>query len=56
VRAAFVTAFDSPDVKEAMAKQGNTVNILSTEASAEFMKAEMKKFADLVKKIGLKID
>lgn len=56
VRAAFVTAFDSPEVKEAMTKQGNTINIRSTEASAEFMKVEMKKFGDLVKKIGLKID
>jgi tripartite-type tricarboxylate transporter receptor subunit TctC len=56
VRAAFVTAFDSTEVKEAMAKQGNSINIRSSEASAEFMKAEMKKFGDLVKKIGLKID
>ncbi len=56
VRSAFIAAFDSPEVKEAMAKQGNTVNIRTTEASADFMKAEMKKFADLVKKIGLKID
>ncbi len=56
VRDAFVAAFDTVEVKEAMAKQANTVNIRSTEASAEFMKGEMKRFADLTKKIGLKID
>jgi tripartite-type tricarboxylate transporter receptor subunit TctC len=53
---AYVAAFNSPDVKEAMAKQANTVNILSSAASADFMKAEVKKFSDLTKKIGLKLD
>jgi tripartite-type tricarboxylate transporter receptor subunit TctC len=56
IRNAFITAFDAPDVKEAMAKQGNTITIRSPEASTEFMKVEMKRYAELVKKIGLKLD
>ncbi len=56
IRSAFVAAFDTPDVKEAMAKQGNTINVRSSEASADFMKSELKTYADIVKKIGLKID
>jgi tripartite-type tricarboxylate transporter receptor subunit TctC len=56
VRDAFVAAFDSAEVKEAMAKQANSINIQSSAASADFMRAELKKFADLTKKIGLKLD
>jgi tripartite-type tricarboxylate transporter receptor subunit TctC len=53
IHAAFVTAFNSAEVKEAMAKQANTINILSPEKSAAYMKAELEKYAAISKKIGL---
>ncbi len=53
INAAFKSAFDSPEVKEAMAKQANTVNITSPEEAATFMKSELVKYAGIVKKIGL---
>jgi tripartite-type tricarboxylate transporter receptor subunit TctC len=53
---AFLAAFSSPEVKEAMAKQGNDINVSTAEAAASFFRAEIDKYARLVKKIGLKID
>jgi tripartite-type tricarboxylate transporter receptor subunit TctC len=48
-----VTAFNSPDVKEAMAKQGNTINVGTPEAAAKFFRSELAKYAALVKKAGV---
>jgi tripartite-type tricarboxylate transporter receptor subunit TctC len=53
IHAAFTTAFNAAEVKEAMAKQANTINIRSPEKSAEYMKAELEKYAAIAKKIGL---
>lgn len=53
IHAAFVTAFSAEDVKAAMAKQANTINITAPDKAAEFMKAELAKYAAIVKKIGL---
>ena len=53
INAAFVTAFGAADVKEAMAKQANTISIGSPEAASTFIKAEFAKYAAIVKKIGL---
>jgi tripartite-type tricarboxylate transporter receptor subunit TctC len=53
IHAAFVTAFGADDVKAAMVKQANTINITSPEKAAEIMKAELAKYAAIVKKIGL---
>jgi tripartite-type tricarboxylate transporter receptor subunit TctC len=53
IHAAFVTAFSSDDVTAAMAKQANSINVLSPERTAEFMKSEFAKYAAIVKKIGL---
>ena len=51
--AAVVAAFSDPAVKDAMAKQGNTIAISSpAEAQAAF-KRELARFAALVKKVGL---
>ena len=36
-----------------MAKQANTISILSPEKSGEYMKAELEKYAAISKKIGL---
>ena len=53
---AFVTAFSAPEVKEAMAKQGNDINVGTPEAAEKFFRDEIDRYASLVKKIGLKID
>ena len=53
VHDAVVAAFNDAAVKEAMAKQGNTIRVTTTEqAQAEF-RTEMTKYAALVKKVGL---
>ena len=52
---AFVTAFATPEVKEAMAKQGNTIDISTTEYANSFFKSELAKYAKLVKKAGLEL-
>jgi tripartite-type tricarboxylate transporter receptor subunit TctC len=50
---AFATAFATPEVKEAMAKQGNTINVTSPEAALTHFKTELVKYAALVKKAGV---
>ncbi len=53
IHAALVTAFAAPDVREAMARQGNVIQILSPEASLAHFKSELLKYAALVKKAGV---
>jgi tripartite-type tricarboxylate transporter receptor subunit TctC len=53
INAAFVTAFDAAEVKEAMAKQANTISISTPGVAATFIKSEFAKYAAIVKKIGL---
>ncbi len=53
VHAAVVVAFDDPAVKDTMAKQGNTINISSTEQAQAAFRSELAKYAALVKKVGL---
>jgi tripartite-type tricarboxylate transporter receptor subunit TctC len=53
INAAFVTAFNATEVKEAMAKQANTISISTPEVAASFIKSELAKYAAIVKKIGL---
>ncbi len=55
INAAFVEAFASPEVKEAMAKQGNTISVSTTEYAAQFFRTEMAKYAKLVQKAGLQV-
>ena len=50
---AMITTFASPDVKEAMAKQGNSINVSTSEFAARHFKTEMVKYAALVKKAGV---
>jgi tripartite-type tricarboxylate transporter receptor subunit TctC len=47
-----VEAFNTPELKELMAKQGNAINISSTESAGTFFKSELAKYARLVKKLG----
>ena len=53
VHDAIVVAFADPAVKEAMAKQGNTINVSTTEYAQGFFTSELAKYAKLVKKAGL---
>jgi tripartite-type tricarboxylate transporter receptor subunit TctC len=52
---AFAAAFATPEVKEAMAKQGNTIDVTTTEYANSFFKSELAKYATLVKKAGLEL-
>jgi len=53
VHEAVVAAFNDPGVKDAMAKQGNTIQISSPEQAQAAFRSEMAKYAALVKKVGL---
>jgi len=55
INAAVRETFASPDVKEAMAKQGNTINVSTSEYAAQFFPAELAKYAALVKKAGVEL-
>jgi tripartite-type tricarboxylate transporter receptor subunit TctC len=50
---AVVAAFNDPVVKDAMAKQGNTIQISTPEQAQVAFRSEMAKYAALVKKVGL---
>lgn len=50
---AVVAAFSDPAVKEAMAKQGNTINISTPEQAQAAFRRELQKYAALVKKAGI---
>ena len=50
---AVVAAFNDAAVKEAMAKQGNTISISTTEQAQAAFGTELAKYAALVKKVGL---
>lgn len=56
IHAAFVAAFAEAEVRENMAKQGNVINPTSPEEAARFFRAELAKYARLVKKAGVKLD
>ncbi len=53
VNAAVVAAFADAAVMEAMAKQGNVINISTPEVAQKFFKDELVKYARLVKKAGI---
>ena len=53
---AFVAAFNSPEVREAMAKQGNDIHPGTPEAAAAFFRSEVAKYARLVAKAGITLD
>jgi tripartite-type tricarboxylate transporter receptor subunit TctC len=55
VRDALVVAFDDPAVKEAMSKQGNAINISTSEFAQNYFKSEKEKYAKLVKKAGIEL-
>lgn len=53
IHAAVAQAFASAEVREAMAKQGNTINVSTPQFAAQFFRSELDKYAQLVKKAGL---
>ena len=53
INTALHTAFADPAVKEAMAKQGNVINISTPEVAQQFFRSELAKYAALVKKAGV---
>ncbi len=55
VHDAFAAAFATPEVKEAMAKQGNTIDVSTTEYANAYFRSELAKYAKLVKKAGLEL-
>jgi tripartite-type tricarboxylate transporter receptor subunit TctC len=56
INAAFTMALATPEVREAMAAQGNIIKPTTPETAAQFFRSELAKYADLVKKAGVKVD
>jgi tripartite-type tricarboxylate transporter receptor subunit TctC len=55
VHDAITAAFADPGVKDAMAKQGNTINVSSSEFAQAYFRSEKDKYAKLVKKAGIEL-
>lgn len=53
INTAIITAFNSQEVKDVMAKQGNTINISTSEFAQKHFKDELVKYAAIVKKAGV---
>jgi len=53
VHEAVAAAFADPAVKEAMAKQGNVINVGTADQAMPFFRSEMARYAQLVKKAGV---
>lgn len=50
IHSAITTAFATPEVKDAMARQGNSINVSSSDAASGHFKSELVKYAALVKR------
>ncbi|HMO44740.1 MAG TPA: tripartite tricarboxylate transporter substrate-binding protein [Rubrivivax sp.] len=55
VHAAVAAAFADPAVKEAMARQGNVINVGPADKAMPFFRSEMARYAQLVKKAGVEL-
>jgi tripartite-type tricarboxylate transporter receptor subunit TctC len=53
--AAGVEAFADPSVKEAMARQGNVINVGPVEQAMPFLSSELAKYAIQVRKAGVEL-
>jgi tripartite-type tricarboxylate transporter receptor subunit TctC len=56
IHGAFVAAFAVPEVQETMTKQGNVIKPTSPPEAAQMFRAELAKYAKVVKAAGVKID
>ncbi len=55
VHEAVSAAFADAAVKEAMAKQGNSINVSTPEFAHQYFRSELAKYAKLVKKTGIEL-
>ena len=55
INAAVAAAFATPEVRETMARQGNTIDVSTPEFAAQFFRSELAKYAKLVKKAGIEL-
>ena len=55
VQEAVTAAFADPAVKEVMARQGNTINVSTTDDAQKYFRSEKEKYAKLVKKAGIEL-
>ncbi len=53
IHQAFATAFASPEVREAMDKQGNTIVLSTPEQAQAHFKSELAKYSAIVKRAGV---
>jgi len=53
---AFAAAYATPELKEAMARQGNDIRVTTPEEAAAFFRSETEKYSKLAAKVGMKID
>lgn len=53
---AIVVAWETPEVKKAMAEQENIIDPTSPEAAAGFFRSELARYAELVKKANVSVD
>ena len=53
VHDAVAAAFADPDVRDAMAKQGNVIKVSSSDFAKDFFRTELLKYAAIVKKAGV---
>ena len=56
IHAAITAAFATDEVRAAMTRQGNAIQIQSPESSAAFFQSELQKYAATVKRAGVKPD
>jgi tripartite-type tricarboxylate transporter receptor subunit TctC len=55
VHAALVAALGDPEVRDLMARQGNTIAISSPEFAQQYFRSEKDRYAKLVKKAGIEL-
>ena len=56
LHSALSAAFAVPEVQEEMARQGNPIRVSTPEAAGQHFRAELDKYARLVKKAGIRVD
>jgi len=55
IHEAVTAAFADAQVKDVMAKQGNVINVGTTEQAQAFFRSELVKYANLVRKAGIEL-
>jgi|GEM_PF-5967163 len=49
-------AYDTPETRAAMARQGNIIHPSTPEAAAQYLRSELARYAVLAKKAGITLD